>query len=251
MVRHLIKVPRDIHKWSMLLYWPLINIVLWGFAARWISGDGTAATSIILSGVVLSELSNLSTYNIAAHLLEELWTANVSNIFATSITLFEWVISAIGVALVIMLFEAFYCSTVVYLLYGNSIVHALGWYLVPTVLMLTMTGIIIGFFAVAPLFIWGQRVESFTFMFGWVFAPLSGIFYPVSVLPPLAQTISRAIPMRHVFDAVRSYIETGVYLWDSIYIACALCIVYGTLGIVTLVAAYRYSRSRGLARLAS
>lgn len=251
MVRHLIKTPRDVHKFSMFLYWPMINIVLWGFAARWISGDGSSTSAIILSGVVLSEIMNMATYTMAAHLLEELWTSNVSNIFATPITLREWVASAIGMAGICIMFELIYCSFITTTLYGTSVVHALGWYALPTILMLFISGTVIGFFALSPLLIWGQRVESFTFMFGWLFAPLSGVFYPVSVLPPAAQMISAAVPMRHIFDAVRSVIETGIYPWESIYTAAALCGLYGIFGVALFAAAYRASISRGLNRLLS
>jgi ABC-2 type transport system permease protein len=251
MVRHIIKIPRDVHKFSMFLYWPLINVLLWGFAARWISGDGSATATVIVSGVVLSEIMGMATYTIAAHLLEELWSSNVSNIFATPITLREWVVSAIGMAAICLGFELLYCSLLTTMFYGTSVIHALGFYAIPTIAMLFIAGIVIGFFALSPLLIWGQRVESFTFMFGWLFAPLSGVFYPISVLPPVGQSISAAIPMRHIFDAVRSVIETGIYPWESIALAAVLCVIYGCLGAGLFSYAYRISISRGLNRLLS
>ena len=86
MLRHLYLMPRTLENWGETLYWPVVNLILWGLTTRWLessSGSVPRLALIVLTGVVFWQIVWRANYEISVNLLEEFWNQNMANLFAT------------------------------------------------------------------------------------------------------------------------------------------------------------------------
>ena len=77
-------------------------------------------------------------------------------------------------------------------------------------------------------------------------APLSGIYYPVSVLPDWLQPLALALPSTHVFEGMRAILLDATFRPDLMRNAVLLNVVFLAAGAALFLAAFRTARVRGL-----
>ena len=86
-------------------------------------------------------------------------------------------------------------------------------------------------------------------MVAWIvvfmLAPVSAVYYPVSVLPVWLQPVSLALPSAHVFEGMRALVFEGVLRWDHLAWAVGLNVVYMAGGIAVFLYAFHQARVRG------
>ena len=82
-----------------------------------------------------------------------------------------------------------------------------------------------------------------------LFVPLSGIFFPISVLPTYAQRIAYCLPQPYLFDGIRAYIETGIMPTHLLMKGFFLSIIYFGLSLAFFYYCFEKSKRSGLARL--
>jgi ABC-2 type transport system permease protein len=76
-------------------------------------------------------------------------------------------------------------------------------------------------------------------------APLSCIYYPVTILPVWLQPIAWALPSTYVFEGMRAIMFDGHFRTDYLFTALALDLVYLALGATLFFIAFRDARRRG------
>lgn len=252
-LRHLRHILHDFSRLTVLFYWPFEEIILWGYSGLWVQGDtggmGHVGMSLLV-GAVLWQVAVRANYDISLNLLEEIWSYNVSNIFSTPLKLSEWVAAVILLALITLAAMIVFLTGIVWLLYSVSLIN-LGIALVPILLCLFISGLSIGFFAASFLVYWGVRIEALVYMIGWVFAPFSGIYYALEVLPAWAQLVARCLPMSYVFNALRTVVEGGPFPYHDLVMSIALNGFYFIAALVFFKVMFERSRNEGLARLVS
>ena len=86
-------------------------------------------------------------------------------------------------------------------------------------------------------------------MIGWLFAPLGGVFYPISVLPHWVQVIASWFPLMYIFDAMRNFINNQQLDWEIIIKALTLDVFYLIICAIIFTLAFKNSKKRGLSRL--
>lgn len=143
-----------------------------------------------------------------------------------------------------------FLTFVVWLLYAFMLT-TLGFSLIPIIASLFISGLSIGFFAASLLVYWGVRIEALVYMIGWVFAPFSGIYYSLDVLPHWAQIVARCLPMSYIFDTIRTLIETGRLTGMPLLMSMLLNLFYFGLALCMFKIMFEKSRREGLARLVS
>src|SRR5581483_4141965 len=62
----------------------------------------------------------------------------------------------------------------------------------------------IGLFTLGIILRLGTRIQALAWGLVLIFQPLTAAFYPLSVMPPVLQSIARALPPTYVFEAARS-----------------------------------------------
>ncbi|MCF7815647.1 MAG: ABC transporter permease [Candidatus Pacebacteria bacterium] len=87
--------------------------------------------------------------------------------------------------------------------------------------------------------LWAQGFEQLSILNTFFITPLTylgGIFYSITMLPPLAQTITRANPFFYFVDGLRSSM-TGVHEANAIL---GLVIIFGILSTLTLLVVHLF-----------
>src|SRR5689334_13457402 len=122
-VRHWYHLTQDWIRIVQLFYWPLFDILIWGYASMWLtSGTGSLVLpySMILGGVLWNLVVRVC-FEISVNFLEEVWAHNLINLFSSPLYLTEWVCAAVLLALGMSLILGIALSGVVYLLYGLNL----------------------------------------------------------------------------------------------------------------------------------
>jgi ABC-2 type transport system permease protein len=91
----------------------------------------------------------------------------------------------------------------------------------------------------------GLSAEELAWAAIFILAPVSGVYYPIAVLPSWLQPISLAFPSAHTFEGMRELLIHGVFSWEHFWTAVALNVVYLALGAGVFAWAMRNARQRG------
>jgi ABC-2 type transport system permease protein len=249
--RHLFQMYKDLAKALDMLYWPLVDIVLWGFTATWFHSTGHDSPELglmLLSGLVLWQVVWRANIDISLCFLEELWSKNLVNLFSTPLSLAEWSVGMMFLGFIRSLMVFVYAAFLVWLFYAWN-VFTLGISLVPFFVLLLVSGWSIGFFIAGFLAYLGQRIQSFVWAVGWFFSIIGAVFYPLHILPLSVQLISKTLPISYVFEGMRYQVATGFMPTWYLLMALGLSIFYFSVSLIFFKYMFNKSRARGLAHL--
>ncbi len=250
-LRHLILTFRDLHRFIELVYWPLLDIIIWGFTTQWIQKNqiNTIQVSfILLTSLIFWQVIFRAQMEINFSLLDEIWSHNLTNLFSTPIHLSEWITSVMIIGFLKCLFTMGFGITAVWLLYSIN-VFKLGFTIFYLFIISIISGWGIGFLTTAAISYWGQKMQMLAWTVIWFFAPFSGVFYPIEILPSWVQKISAITPMSYLFEGIRSLITTGNIPYSMIICAFCLSLVYLLVSIIIFKYAFEKTKIYGLARL--
>ena len=250
-MRHLIQTPTDFNKLSSVLYWPFLDILIFGFTGAWLDLHSSGLTEnrfILLTGVVFWQIITRAGYGISINLLEDIWARNITNLFSTPLSIGEWIIAMVIEGIIMLVAIVFFCALITWGFYSYNI-FSLGWWFIPITLLNFFSGLSIGLLAGSKLINWGTRVQSLAWMVSWLFAPVSGAFYPITVLPKSLQIIAQALPLHYTFSSMRMILETGTCPISLITKAFGLTALYLMLTLILFVTMFKKSKESGLARI--
>jgi ABC-2 type transport system permease protein len=250
-MRHLYLFPRTLENWAESIYWPVLDLLLWGLTTRWVEssrGEVPHLALMVLTGVVFWQVVWRANYEISVNLLEEFWNQNLVNLFATPLGVWEWSISLVVLGLLKNVLTLIVGIGGVWLLYRLNI-FAVGWMLLPFLFSLMMSGWFMGFTSSALIIYYGRRLQGLAWMLGFALAPFSAVFYPVSALPSWAQGVSAALPMTYVFEGMRQILRGGPLPLSALLFSFVLDLLYLALAILFFGWMYERSRAKGLGRL--
>jgi len=252
--RNIILIRRSVPKLFALFGFITVELFLWGFITLWIEDFGPAGTRLdfvllILSAFIFWSVFELSQRSFSVSFLEEVWSRNVINLFASPVKLNELVLGLALVGVVQALLAFCYIVPIAFLLYALQI-WDLGFYIIPFFMNILIFGWGIGVLAIGLVVRFGPSADIMAFFIPFLLLPFSAVYYPVSVFPTLLQKITFILPTRHMFEGMRTAITEGVIPVDSLVWATVLNLIYVFLGFLFLHWMLRLARSRGyLSRL--
>lgn len=249
-VRHMFNY---IHGWEKIadsFYWPAMDILLWGLTSAWIrqQADIPNLMVILLTGLVFWQIVWRNQYEFTVNILEEMWHQNLVSLFASPLTVAEWVCSSIVLGFIKMLMTAVFSLALVWFCYAVQL-WGEGWNLIPPILLLLMNGWWIGLVISGLLVRYGMRIQTLAWSGTYLLAPFSAIYYPVSALPVWGQQIAWWIPMSHIFTYMRALIMGIPTSPIDMVLPLIMTIVYVGLAMWWFVASMNASRKIGLSRL--
>lgn len=244
---NIIKGPMQL---SDLFYWPLVDILLWGLTSLWIQKQNNAPNLplILMTGLIFWQIAWRGSIDVSVNLLQEFWTRNLVNLFSTPLKISEWICGTILLSLCKLAVTIVFGTLMVYLLYALN-VFTVGWAFIPFAALLFLFGWTLGFAVSGLIIYWGHQVEMFAWMIAFLFAPFSAVFYPVTILPNWAQTISWCLPTTYVFEGMRIILSGGLFPYDYFFMSLALNIVLLSCSIWFFCFMFKKSCVKGLARL--
>ena len=232
-LRHFYLIKGSLPRILDLIYWPTIQIILWGFISKFFSiySDYYNNTvGIILTCAILYDILFRSSISFNMLFLEEVWSRNFTNLFIAPLRLREIIVSLIFTALVRTLIGLVPAIILTSPLFGVSILK-LGLPLLLLFLCLYIFGITLGLFVSAGLIRFGPSFENIAWSSLFLLAPLGCIYYPIEILPSFFQLIAKALPLVYIFDEARNILINDFVNYDNLKYAYLLNIIYFIIGI--------------------
>jgi len=252
MYRHLALYRRSWPRLLELMYWPVLQMCIWGFTASFLvgraggggaGGAAVVAAGALLGGVLLWEVALRSQMGVAISFLEELWSRNLGHVFVSPIRPWEMVSALVGISVLRMLTGVLPAILIAFLLYAFNL-FAMGPVVVLFFANLMVMGWWVALGVISLILRHGAGAEALAWSVLFGLTPISAVFYPVSVLPAAVQPIALALPSSHVFEGMRAALS-GVIRWDHLAWAMGLNIVWMAAGIWLFAAQFRQARLRG------
>jgi ABC-2 type transport system permease protein len=229
-----------------LPFWSLITVVVFGFVTRFLASvmNPTVAQYLYL-GTLMWEIIRVTQYSMSLGALWNVWSHNFSNMFITPLSMREYVvaqmISAAAKALVLF---AVVASIAAFAFDFNVFSMGLGTVSLAFVNLLWFA-YSIGLFILGVILRLGTRIQALAWGLVLIFQPLTAAYYPLSVMPPVLQSVAMAFPPTYVFEAARAGLGTRDINWDYAAIAAAENVVYFALSVWFFDYMYRRSRQTG------
>ncbi len=221
-----------------MIAWGAIDIVLWGFITRYLNrvGDGSVNfVPTLLGAVLLWDFSTRIMQGVTTAFLEDVWSRNFLNLFASPLSIAEYVC---GLVLTSLLTSAL--GLVVMLALATRVFDlqffALGAPLGAFLAVLFVFGITLGIIGSAIVLRLGPASEWLLWPLPAVLSPFAAVFYPLSTLPHWMQWVAHALPPAYVFEGMRGVLLTHRVAWTELLHGIGLA------GAELLLAAYGYGR---------
>jgi ABC-2 type transport system permease protein len=230
-----------------MLYWPIIEVVLWGFITSYLEGrsDIPGGVAILLGAVVLWDVCFRTQQELAMTQLMDMWDRSILNLYASPLRQSEYVVGAIIFSFFRVAIGTVILSVFVAVAFDFNILDT-GAVLIPAFLILLGFGGALGLMIRACVLRFGSNAEVLAWSLALLLQPVAAVFYPISSLPGWLQPIAQAIPVSHVFEAAREFLANGDVLWGQLALGAVLDVVYLVAGAWVLRVAYRSVRTRGL-----
>ena len=247
-LRHLYLLRKSWVRLVEMAYWPTMQMVLWGFIAKFLATNSSwvaQVPGILVSALLLWEILFRGQLGLSLSFIEELYARNLGHLFASPLRPMELVAAMICVSAVRTLIGVGTAALLAWVLYKTSI-FSLGLPLVAFFTNLLLTGWGIGLMVSALVMRYGLAAENLAWGAIFVTSPISGIYYPISVLPPWLQTIAWWLPTSHVFEGMRGVLMAHTFLWNEFWTAASLNVLFLAVGTGLFLASFNGARKRGM-----
>lgn len=231
-----------------LFAWVAIDMVLWGFMTRFLSGLAQTPYRFVpalLGAVLFWDFMSRVMYGVTTAFFEDVWSRNFLNIFGSPITVTEYIggllVTSVGTSVIGLLVMMAVAS----LAFGLSLAPY-GAMLIPFVLVLFLFGTALGIAAIAVVLRLGPAAEWFVWPIPALLSPLAAVYYPLSTLPVWMQWLSRLLPPSYVFEGMRAVVAGRRFEPKLLAASLALDVVYVVLAWWLFERVFRYAVKTGL-----
>lgn len=251
LLRYLYLYRRSLPRAMELFFWPVMELLIWGFLTVYLSHVAVPHAVVFLIGsTILWEVFYRSQMAITLSVSEDIWVRNIMNIFIAPVRVPELILATCLLGLIRSLLTGLVLGVLAQVLYAFDIL-AVGAAIVPFYVSLLLFGWAVGMCTVGVILRFGQAAEALIWGVPFLLQPLSAVFYPVGTLPNWLQGIARIFPSTHVFEGMRAALQTGAVETSVLATALALNVVYLAGAAVFFAWMLRRVREKGyLSRLA-
>lgn len=226
LLRYLYLYRRSIARAMEIFFWPVMNLMVWGFLTHYLKKMHLPiAIDYLLGGMILWDLFYRSQQSITISLAEEFWVKNVMNIFIAPIRTFELVLSMCIMGFIKSLVTMAFLMLLALGFYRFDLFE-MGLYLVPFFGNLILFGWALGMFTMSLVLRYGHAAEALIWGVPFLLQPISAVFYPVAILPTALKLFAFALPSTYIFEGMRAVMNTGSMDTRLLAMALAMNIVY-------------------------
>ena len=240
-----------LRSWTRIVsmaYYPTVTMVLWAFLTLYLAPKNDFlrdAPGFFIGAVLLWDILFRGQLGVSLTFIEEMYSRNLGNLFVSPLTLPEFIAGQLTMSVLRTLIGVGGACLFAWLLFRYSI-FSLGFPLIAFFVGLLAFGWAIGLAVSGMILRWGLGAEELAWAAIFLIAPVSGVYYPVSVLPGWLQGVAYAMPSAHVFEGMRAVLLDGTFRWDLLRNALLLDLAYLIFGAWSFYAAIRYARKHGL-----
>ena len=246
-LRHIYLIKGSFPRILDLIYWPTIQIFLWGFISKFFTLNSSFyenTVGIILSAAILYDFLFRSSISYNMMFLEEIWSRNFTNLFIAPMKIGEILTSLVATALIRALIGLIPAILLTSPLFGISILD-LGIFLFFIFLSLYLFGITLGVLVSAGLLRYGPSFENIAWSTMFLLAPFGCIYYPIDILPDVFQKIAYLLPLVYIFEEARNILINQTVDIQNIYYAFMWNGVYFVLSIALFYYSFNVAKNKG------
>tara|TARA_B100002019_G_C21261387_1_gene596928 strand:- start:875 stop:1666 length:792 start_codon:yes stop_codon:yes gene_type:complete len=246
-LRHLYLIMNSFPRILDLIYWPTVQIFLWGFISKFFTLNSeyySDTVGVILTAAILYDFLFRASISFNMMFLEEIWSRNFTNLFIAPIRIREIIAALTLTAIIRTLIGLVPAVLIAIPLFGVSVLK-LGLPLIFLLLTLYLFGITLGLLVTSGLLRYGPSFENIAWASLFFLAPLGCIYYPIEILPFSLQIIAKALPLVHVFEEMRSILFTQTVDYLNIYKAILISVIYFIFGVLIFYISYFGAKRRG------
>tara|TARA_Y100000590_G_scaffold8485_1_gene10646 strand:- start:14756 stop:15532 length:777 start_codon:yes stop_codon:yes gene_type:complete len=246
-IRHLYLIKGSFPRILDLIYWPTIQIILWGFISKFFtlySDYYNNTIGVILSCAILYDFLFRSSISFNMLFLEEIWSRNFTNLFVAPLKINEIITALTTTALLRTMIGIIPAIILMSPLFGVSLLE-MGPALFLLFLSLYLFGTTLGLLVTSGLLRYGPAFENTAWSSLFLLAPLGCVYYPLSILPDWLQILAKALPLVYIFEEARSILINDAVNYSNIISALTLNLIYFLSAIVIFYMAFSGAREKG------
>ncbi len=199
-----------------IFVYPIMNIVVFGFISKYLMGSTNKGAFLsLIVAMLFWQIFSTAQYTVSVATLWNMWAHNLTNLFASPVTLVEYFVAHAITALIKALMVFGIGALIAYFQFGYSVIQLPLPFLLIMMLNLYIAGVSIGLVLIGFIFAYGTRIQALTWGFVSIIQPLAAVFYPLSTLPEPFQSVARILPLTYMFEALRQTIHDGMILPPS------------------------------------
>jgi ABC-2 type transport system permease protein len=247
LLRHLYILRGSLPRLLELSYWPTMQMIIWGFMSTFLATNSSwvaRAGGVLLAAVLLWDVLFRGQLGVSLSFMEEMWSRNLGHLFVSPLRPAELVVSMMAMSFIRTLIGVGPAALLCILFYDYSI-FSLGLPLIAFFVNLIVLGWALGLLVVALLLRFGLGAENLAWFIGFMIAPISAVYYPVSVLPGWLQKLAWVLPSTYVFEGMRAVLFEHRFRFDLLAGAVAFNLIYLAAAFALFIAAFQSARRRG------
>jgi ABC-2 type transport system permease protein len=250
-IRHLYNLKNNLDELADSFYYPAMDLIIWGLTSQYFAKNSSGIPNLILillTGLIFWQTVWRSQYEITVSLLNELWSRNLVNLFASPLTINEWMAGLLLLGLVKLILTSSVTLVLVWIFYSINLLQ-FSFALLPFFALLIISGWWIGFLVTGIILRFGKSLQNLAWAGVYLLSPFSAVYYPVEVLPLWAQKISLFVPTSYVFEGMREVLRTGQISWQKFFISLGLNLWYLISAVFFLRQSFIKAKKSGLTQL--
>tara|TARA_B100000965_G_scaffold288302_1_gene246152 strand:- start:2317 stop:3108 length:792 start_codon:yes stop_codon:yes gene_type:complete len=246
-LRHLYLIKSSFPRILDLIYWPSIQVFLWGFISKFFTMESayySNTVGVILTAAILYDFLFRSSISYNMMFLEEIWSRNFTNLFIAPIKISEIITALTLTAIIRTSIGLIPAALIAIPLFGVSI-FSLGLPLLLLLFSLYIFGVTLGLLVTSGLLRFGPSFENIAWASLFFLAPLGCIYYPIEILPAWLQTTAKLLPLVHIFEEMRNILINNSVNYFQIWKSISISSLYFVLGVIIFYLSYYGARIRG------
>ena len=228
--------------------WVAIDIVVWGFLTRYlnsVAGNHLNFVPTLLGAVLFWDFFTRIMQGVTTAFLEDVWSRNFLNLFATPLSISEYVTGLVLTSVATSLIALVVMLVLATLVFGLSFI-SLGAMLIPFVMVLFLFGVALGIVASALVLRLGPASEWLVWPMPALLSPFVGVYYPLATLPAWMRDVGYLLPPSYVFEGMRTLVNGQAFSGMGLMIGAALAVVQVMLAGYFFARVFRYTVRTGL-----
>jgi ABC-2 type transport system permease protein len=233
LARHFFLIRKSWPRLFSFAYYPVMQLLVWGFVTQYLGPQSAsqgvlqAVPGILLTGVLLWDVLVRGELGVFLSFLEEMYSRNLGNLFVSPLRLHEFVIAQMLMSIVRVVIGSGVALLVAVLFFDLQIARQ-AFALSLCLGCLLMFGWAVGMLANGLVLRFGLGAEEIGWAVVFLVGPLSGAYYPISVLPSWLQNVAYALPTAWAFEAMRAALIEGQIAWSLLGMSMLLNVLYFT-----------------------
>ena len=246
-LRHIYLIFGSLPRIIDLIYWPSIQIILWGFISKFFTLNSnyySDTIGVILTAAIMYDFLFRTSISYNIMFLEGIWSRNFTNLFITPLKISEIITAITLTAILRALIGLIPVSVLAIPLFGVSI-FKLGLILILLLLNLHIFGVCLGILVSSGLIRFGPAFENIAWASLFLLAPLGCIYYPIDILPTWLQHVATALPLVHIFEEARNILINERFILQNIIYATSLTLLYFIFSIFIFHIFFKQAKKKG------